>query len=87
LWKLYFEFVEKIESLRVMWKSYKEGIECVHREQRRNFVSKLGEKTESLRILENSARWALSWCKCAQKNSFEFREEKKCHRRRHSQGY
>jgi hypothetical protein len=35
------------------------------------------EKTESLRILENSARRALSWCKCAQKELlFEFREKR-----------
>jgi hypothetical protein len=34
------------------------------------------EKIESLRILENSARWELSWCRCAQKELFvEFREK------------
>jgi hypothetical protein len=34
------------------------------------------EKTKSLKTLENSARRALSWCKCAQKELlFEFREK------------
>jgi hypothetical protein len=32
---------------------------------------------ESLRILEDSARWASSWCKCAQKELlFEFKEKR-----------
>ena len=35
------------------------------------------EETESLRILKNSVRWSLSWCKCAQKELlFELREKR-----------
>jgi hypothetical protein len=38
-----------------------------------------GKKIESLRIMEKSARRALSWCRCAQKELlFDFRKEKKC---------
>jgi hypothetical protein len=40
-------------------------IECTE-----EFYFEFREKIESLRILENSARWALSWSKNAQKESF-----------------
>jgi hypothetical protein len=42
-------------------------VQGVHR---RELSFEFNEKTESLRILENSTKRALSWCKCAQKEFF-----------------
>jgi hypothetical protein len=61
--------------LRVLWKLCQEGIEKVHRVHGRELYLEFGEKTESLRILENSARRALSWCNSAQNNSIMSSEE------------
>jgi hypothetical protein len=52
-------------------------VQGVHR---RELSFEFGEKTESLRILENSARRALSWCKCAQKELFRVLRKEKCRR-------
>jgi hypothetical protein len=48
-------------------------VQGVHR---RELSFEFVEKIKSLRILENSVRRALSWCKCAQKELFSSSEKR-----------
>jgi hypothetical protein len=45
-----------------LWKLCQEGIEKMKRVQGRELYFEFDKRTESLRILENSARRELSWC-------------------------